>query len=164
MVRVIDSFTGSYLFLSNFYRHPICYHAVDFPSSEHAFQAEKTLSRSERLEIAGYQYTENGWPFVRELTPAQAKWYGRNRITKRANWERIKVRVMYEILQIKFNDGRLAQLLRDTQPADLIEGNWWHDNFWGNCTCRRALCGSLAGQNQLGRLLMRIRNEKHWGQ
>ena len=26
------------------------------------------------------------------------------------------------------------QQLIDTGDAMLIEGNWWHDNYWGNCT------------------------------
>lgn len=33
----------------------------------------------------------------------------------------------------------------------------WHDNFWGNCTCVK--CENIEGQNWLGKLLMKVRDE-----
>ena len=44
-----------------------------------------------------------------------------------------------------------------TGGAELIEGNHWHDNFWGICTCDK--CWDKRQENQLGKLLMKIRNK-----
>ena len=38
----------------------------------------------------------------------------------------------------------------------LIEGNYWHDNYWGNCLCPK--CKEIEGQNQLGKILMKVRS------
>jgi hypothetical protein len=39
-------------FLSSFWRHPVMLHGVQYPTAEHAFQAQKTTDRGERLAIA----------------------------------------------------------------------------------------------------------------
>ena len=39
----------------------------------------------------------------------------------------------------------------------LIEGNTWHDNYWGDCSCNR--CKSKSGENMLGILLMELRDK-----
>ena len=38
----------------------------------------------------------------------------------------------------------------------LIEGNNWHDNYWGKCYC--AKCTKIDGQNKLGAILMKLRD------
>lgn len=48
---MIERFDGMYKFLSNFYMTPIEYEGLVYPSSEHAFQAAKTLSEKERLRF-----------------------------------------------------------------------------------------------------------------
>lgn len=45
-------------------------------------------------------------------------------------------------------------LLR-TGEEELVEGNYWHDNFWGACTCIK--CKDIPKQNHLGKLLMEQR-------
>ena len=45
----------------------------------------------------------------------------------------------------------LAGLLLSTGNAELIEGNWWNDTFWGICRGK--------GENHLGKILMNIRNQ-----
>ena len=44
-----------------------------------------------------------------------------------------------------------------TAPAPLLEGNYWHDNYWGDCKCKT--CEKTEGQNKLGRILMIVRKE-----
>ena len=39
----------------------------------------------------------------------------------------------------------------------LVEGNYWHDNYFGFCYCEK--CSQLPKHNQLGKILMRIREE-----
>ena len=40
---------------------------------------------------------------------------------------------------------------------ELIEGNTWSDNFWGDCHCPK--CRGIKGENNLGKLLMKIRED-----
>jgi predicted NAD-dependent protein-ADP-ribosyltransferase YbiA (DUF1768 family) len=49
----------------------------------------------------------------------------------------------------------LGKLLVETHPATLVEGNWWHDQFWGDCTCKKH--ADIPGANMLGKRLMRVR-------
>jgi hypothetical protein len=47
--------------------------------------------------------------------------------------------------------------LLQTGKSVLVEGNDFHDNVWGNCTCPR--CKDIEGENRLGRALMDLREE-----
>lgn len=129
-------FSGEYAFLSNFYPAQIRYGGIFFPTAEHAFQSMKTLSMKERLEIAKLP------------TPGQAKRAGK-KVTLRKDWEKIKLRIMKEILLVKFSNIELAEQLIATGDQILIEGNTWGDRYWGVCNGQ--------GQNNLGKLLMRVR-------
>ena len=55
----------------------------------------------------------------------------------------------------KANLAELREKLKATGDATLIEGNHWHDNRWGKCTCDK--CQNKEGQNWLGKILMEIR-------
>ncbi|MBU1213444.1 MAG: NADAR family protein [Alphaproteobacteria bacterium] len=131
-------------FLSNFYPCTIHYEGDIYTSTEHAYQAAKTLLRPER-------------DVIRNCTnPGQSKRLGR-RITLRPDWEEIKLSVMEDLLRRKFYGERLRERLLSTGDRPLIEGNTWHDNFWGDCSCPR--CAKIPGKNHLGKLLMQIRSE-----
>lgn len=67
---------------------------------------------------------------------------------------------MEEVLRAKFKDTALQNLLRKTKGFKLIEGNLWHDNHWGSCTCKKRRVCQLPGKNILGILLMKIRDEE----
>lgn len=136
MSQPIDSFSGVYRFLSNFYPCPIVYEGALYPSLEHAFQAAKTIDGVER-------------EWVRLAPrPGEAKRRGR-RVTKRDDWDDIRINVMRELLFQKFNDPQLRQRLLNTGDTQLIEGNDWGDVFWGVCRGH--------GENWLGKLLMEVR-------
>lgn len=64
---------------------------------------------------------------------------------------------MNDILHAKFSVSELAEKLIATGDAYLEEGNHWHDNRWGKCTCEK--CSAKEGQNWLGKILMGIRTE-----
>lgn len=66
--------------------------------------------------------------------------------------------IMLELLRLKFTrNPELGKLLIATGDALLEEGNKWHDNFWGDCTCDD--CRDIEGENWLGKLLMQVRDE-----
>jgi ribA/ribD-fused uncharacterized protein len=142
MPAVIDNFDGEFAFLSNFYPSPVAYEGAQYPTIEHAFQAAKTLDQTERERVR------------LAATPGNAKRIGR-RVHLREDWEEIKVDVMRSLLAAKFSDERLKQNLLATRDATLVEGNTWHDNYWGDCRCDR--CGKRNGANMLGNLLMQVR-------
>ena len=142
-MKTIDSFTDKYRFLSNFYPCTITYEGITYPSNEHYYVAMKTTDLPLRKKISEVP------------TAGQVKRFGRN-MEIRPDWDSVKLQVMKYGLEQKFSDPTLAQMLKDTGDAHLIEGNTWHDNFWGICPCSK--CKSL-GTNYLGKLLMKVRSE-----
>lgn len=142
--ETIDAFHGSYRFLSNFFPCSVSYGGEVYPTSEHAFQAAKTTQQKWRDRIRD------------AAMPGNAKALGRA-APLREDWEAIRVGVMFGVLFHKFLENPLlAKRLGGTAPAYLEEGNRWHDNFWGVCTCPR--CPGV-GKNVLGKLLMRLREQ-----
>ena len=135
---MILEFRGKYRFLSNFYPCSIVYEGIEYPTTEHAYQAAKTLDTERRYHISQLE------------TPGQAKRAGKN-VKLRDDWEEVKIQVMYEICKLKFTKPNFAQKLLATGNQELVEGNTWNDTFWGRCKGR--------GQNNLGKILMIIRDE-----
>jgi predicted NAD-dependent protein-ADP-ribosyltransferase YbiA (DUF1768 family) len=66
----------------------------------------------------------------------------------RSDWDEVKVEVMRALVRIKFSTDLQPHLL-STGEAELVEGNWWGDQFWGVCDGK--------GENWLGRILMETR-------
>jgi ribA/ribD-fused uncharacterized protein len=144
-MRIISNFKGRYRPLSNFYMTWFKYRREVYPSSEHAFQASKTLNKIHKDLIRTCQF------------PATAKKLGRT-VELRPDWEEIKLKVMYKILLAKFKqDEKCREALLSTGNAKLIEGNHWHDNIWGECNCIR--CSGKKKHNHLGKILMKVREE-----
>ena len=136
---MINSFTGEYYFLSNFYESSVLYDGIVYRNAEAAFQAQKTLDQSSRQLMATYP-------------PNIAKRFGRN-VELRPDWEKIKDKIMTEVVYAKFRDNNeLMRKLMATGDEELIEGNTWHDNYWGDCYCNK--CKSKPGKNMLGKILM----------
>lgn len=130
-------FYGEYGFLSNFYLHPITYEGIIYPSSEHAYQAAKSLDTNERIRMSLLPH------------PRDAKREGKL-LKKRKDIESVKFDIMLNVCTLKFEDPTLAAMLKATEPNKLIEGNHWKDTFWGVCEGK--------GENNLGQILMFIRN------
>jgi ribA/ribD-fused uncharacterized protein len=138
MNKTIDSFRGDYFFLSNFFECSVTYKNLTYTNNEAAFQAQKCVSDSERIQFT-------------KLNPSEAKKLGR-KVTLRKDWESVKIKIMEEIVRAKFvQNPELAQKLIATGNAYLEEGNTWGDKVWGTVN------GS--GANNLGIILMKVRNE-----
>lgn len=139
-----DFHTRGYEFLSNFSWVEVGYRGVKYPSVEHAFQAAKTLILAERELIRACR------------TPHAAKRLGGPKakggiVTLRHDWDKIKLDIMLYLLRQKFSKPELKAKLLATGDQELVEGNKWHDTFWGVC--------NGIGSNHLGRLLMQVRSE-----
>lgn len=135
---MIREFEGQYRFLSNFYPCTIIYEGITYPTTEHAYQAAKTLDLERKIYISRLE------------TAGQAKRKGKN-VQLRPDWEEVKLQIMYNICKLKFSKPQFAEELKATGTQELIEENTWNDTFWGRCNGK--------GQNNLGKILMRIREE-----
>jgi len=143
----IRRFDGTqYAFLSNFYPSVVQFEGLNYATVEHAFQAAKSTEFFFRKLIATLPAEKAGL----------AKRRGRT-IRLRRDWENIKIDIMFDLLCYKFKQPDLKKLLLNTGGKKLIEGNHWHDNIWGDCSCKR--CESIQGQNWLGRLLTEVRSQ-----
>lgn len=138
---MIDCFMHEFAFLSNYARI--------LPESpvtvEHLYQAAKAACPEDAARIMSAE------------TPGDAKKMAR-KIKKVDNWNEIKLHIMFNLLLYKFSFAENTQKLLATGDEELCEGNIWHDNFWGNCTCEH--CADKIGQNHLGKLLMKVRDLK----
>lgn len=144
MMKMIDKFDGEFAFLSNFYPSAISDGYTTFPTVEHYFQACKC------------EYMDDYDAIAAAPTPGQAKRLGRQAVL-RDDWEQNKLNVMETALRKKFAIPELREKLLATGDAYLVEGNFWHDNTWGDCGCEK--CKHTHGQNNLGKLLMKIRTD-----
>lgn len=143
MEKQISFFKDEFVFLSNFYSSPIIWRGTKWPTVEHAYQASKSKCPDYEERIRGAE------------TPAIAKKLGQ-KAPLREDWEEVKVTIMTELVWLKFDQNReLGDKLLSTGSAKLVEGNYWHDNFWGGCFCHR--CRNKEGKNMLGFILMEVR-------
>lgn len=132
----IDKFDGSYAFLSNFYPAEVTWNNLKFPCVENAYQAAKCVNPSDQI------------PF-QTMKPGQAKRTGRT-VLCRPDWDDVKLSIMNNLISQKFTlHPQLKSQLLNTGDMELIEGNYWHDAFWGVCNGQ--------GENHLGQILMRVR-------
>ncbi len=143
---MISEFTNTYRALSNFWFIGVYLpdDKILYPSVEHAYQAAKTLDIEQRQII------------VNADTPGKAKRLGKE-LTLRDNWNKQRRAIMLHLLKIKFAYPDMEMLLLSTGNQKLVEGNVWHDNYWGECSCMA--CKDDIKHNWLGKLLMLIRME-----
>jgi N-glycosidase YbiA len=133
--KIIDSFHGEYRWLSNFWIHD----TENMLSVEHYYQAAKATNAEDYARVLTCK------------TPGEAKKMGKE-IICRADWEDVRLTLMEHFLREKFFwNTALAAKLKTTSDCLLVEGNTWGDKFWGVCDGE--------GQNHLGKLLMKIRDE-----
>ena len=138
-MTTIDRFTGDHAFLSNFHPSPIEVDGIVYATVEHAFQAAKTFDTAEKQTLAAAD------------TPSKVKRMGR-KVQLRPDWEQVKVGIMEAFVRLKFTaHADLRTKLLATDDAELVEGNNWNDRFWGVCRGK--------GQNELGKILMKVRAE-----
>jgi len=141
--NVIAEFRGDYRFLSNFYPAVVEFEGITYPTVEHAYQSAKTLDMAARKRIAAC------------ATPADAKREGRALAgagKQRGDWEQVKFDVMEQCVRYKFtHHPDLADQLLATGDAILEEGNTWNDRVWGVYQGQ--------GENHLGKILMKVREE-----
>lgn len=154
-MEAITSFQGTYRFLSNFYilQIPVIFEGLEFFTTEAAYVASKTVDLSLRKEI-------------QRMSPGKAKRFGarifEEELSPNPVWsDTYKLFVMEDLVFQKFSkDSDLGILLTETYPRKLIEGNTWHDNFFGICSCGNCPTEKTRPpeeQNNLGKISMHVR-------
>jgi len=139
----IDRFRGDHHFLSNFYVREMVVDSKTFATNEHFFQASKAR--------------DDAWFEVIRTCPSagDSKHLG-HEVPMRPDWEEIKNDIMLKGLRIKFSLPDMREKLLATGDRVLVEGNTWHDQYWGRCDCSNH---GGEGLNWLGRMLMQVRAE-----
>ena len=125
--------------LSNFYERDTKIGPFIYPTNEHWFQSENCADFYDKIDV------------IMADGPKEAKKLGRE-FEMRDNWDEIKVLYMYKGLRAKFTKNRdLMKYLLDTGDAELVEDSPY-DSYWGRGR-------DWKGENKMGKLLMRLRDE-----
>lgn len=139
--ETIDSFKGVYDFLSNRFACCFIWEGLRYGNAEAAFQSSKYMNEQARKVFCNYSADK-----------AALKGNG---IPTTTAWERQRLDIMASILSAKFAQNTdLMRRLRDTGNRLLINGNNKHELFWG------VDLYSWEGENNLGKLLMKIRDKE----
>lgn len=138
---MITEFKGKTRWLSNFTLCPISLDGRIYPSTEHAYMSQKNHS------IEWKEFCSSPSTSCIDVKKAGSK------IELREDWENIKFSVMESILRQKFNKQPFKDQLILTGSEEIQEGNTWGDTLWG------IDLNTGKGQNMLGKLIMKIRNE-----
>lgn len=140
---MIKGFFNEFRWLSNFAPVTITYEGITYPSTENAYQAAKYKENETKQHIAS-------------LSASKAKTFSRKNIPTDVWSDDRRLKVMEDLSRLKFSKQEFKQKLVATGDKEIVEENYWHDNFFGSCTC--AKCNNK-GQNKLGKILMQLREE-----
>ena len=130
-------------FFSNFFKAPIVIDGVDYPTTEHYFQAMK--------------FATTDIPYMEKIasvsSPGEAARLGRSRSHPlRKDWEEVKDDIMRKALDAKFTQHpSLKKQLLVTGDKQLVE-HTKNDSYWGDG-------GDGTGKNMLGHLLVELRQQ-----
>ena len=132
-----------YYEFTNFFPSPIELDGKLWPTTEHYFQAQKFVGTPLVEIIRQKKYPRDVFEFAQKPDIASQC---------RKDWKEVKVQVMKKALVAKFTQhDDLCQLLIGTGKRTLVERSPY-DTFWGDG-------GNGSGKNQLGKLLMEVREE-----
>jgi ribA/ribD-fused uncharacterized protein len=144
-LQKIDNFSGYFEFLSNNFLTPIYFEGILFPSVSHAFHAARSTDDNTRKAIL------NAESLIAVSKIAK-------RIEDPADWPSKRVKVMEQLIRDKFRRSKeLQEKLKATQNREIVmtyDEESAGNIFWGVVKGK-----ADKGQNQLGRILMIIRQD-----
>jgi len=153
------------MYFSNCVKAPIVVDGEPFASSEHYFQINKFMADIETtrkfamgLNISldeQLRRNRDNIAAMHVMSPEEVARHGRScrMCPIRADWDTVRVNVMYRALAEKFKDGEFHKVLADSYDKVLIE-RAPRDDYW-------AINNEGRGENMLGILLMYIRELAH---
>lgn len=166
----ILKFRQEFSYLSNFnvLKNKIHYFGYDYISVEAGYMAQKCD------DVAWKQYCSTISPHSNAQSEMKKAAY---KVDLVKDFRDKQLKIMLDLLRLKFrNNPELANKLVATYPRMIMEGNVWNDRYWGATIPKQKHChlsdsGELeklyeefpqyfyVGQNYLGRLLMKVRDE-----
>ena len=135
----IVGFKDEYGFLSNFYNHTVKVNGLFFQNNVAAFLAQMYSNKNQQ------RY------FTKLLPAAAIRFFEMTRIKPPTDWDSKKEQIMYNICKNKFTNQRLREQLLATGDAELINESNFANDYWGRHDGQ--------GENMLGKVLMRLRQE-----
>lgn len=137
---MIKEFQGEYRWLSNFWPVAIEYKGRVFKTVEHAYMSEKNDADIWK----DFCVNEHNPKIVNKMSRI---------VLLRPDWDIVKIEIMRELTQIKYQNSELRDRLLLTGDESLQEGNTWGDVFWG------VDLETGKGENNFGKILMEVRTE-----
>lgn len=160
-----------YKFLSNMYPCKVVLNGIEYQTAEACFHSFKFKEIKYKKMFSNLKIKPNAnW---KELGKKAKRLGQKNGITKQYNlpfdkkaWDNGKAqKAMLKTIRAKFKNKELAKKLLNTGNAILIEGTFWNDRTWGVGLRRikdkddNIIGYKGSGKNQLGKILMKVRNE-----
>jgi ribA/ribD-fused uncharacterized protein len=142
MIKIPYYETSNFVF-SNFSPHSVTINEIKYPTVEHAYHAAKFDNEKIKEEIKNAG------------SPLKAYELGKKyKDLRKDEWDDIKVNTLYELVKEKvLQHEEVKDALRATCDEEIVEENP-NDDFWGSGKDGK-------GQNHMGKILMRIRDELH---
>ena len=141
-VSKIDSFTDYYEFLHNNFYTPVFYECMLFPSVTHAYQAARSNDQTTRRAILNAENLKTVLNIAKRIDDSE-------------NWNMRRLKIMEHLIRDKFRRSKeLQEKLKATGTREIVmtyEEETVANTFWGAVKNK--------GQNQLGRILMKIRED-----
>ncbi len=127
--------------LSNFSAFAIEWKGRVWPTSEHAYQAEKYSNEEIIEKLFRSRSVDEVYRIAQD-----------HKSERRADWDEVKIDLMKDILKEKMKQHPIIEtMLIESGDRPLIKDTW-KDNFWG-------WGPNKDGKNMLGVLWMEVRNE-----
>ena len=147
LAEKVEEFIGFYnrefFCLDNFSSFAVVYKGVKYPTVEHAYQSQKFANTAPKIadEIANSFSAYE----AQKIAHANKKDYD-------SQWDYIKVGIMEELLRLKLEQNAYVKTKLLQTKDYLICEDSPKDDFWG-------IGFNRDGQNQLGKLWMKLREE-----
>ena len=143
MKEVIGFYPREFYCLDNFSSFKVKYNGYVYSTAEEAYQAAKFYKCAPKIVDA----------IRNSFSAHEAQKIAReNKNFQRADWEKIKLRTMEEILRAKVQQNPyVLKKLLETKKYIIVEDSP-KDNYWGWGLYRN-------GENMLGKLWMKLRDE-----
>lgn len=152
-IDILTFTTPETRWLSNMTRVEILYKGIIYPSTESFYQAMK-YDENDRIKIEGWNFSITIRSHIAyNLKPSESKQFSKENPMTNPKFEENKLEIMRYAQRQKYRQEPFKSKLLATGDAYLEEGNWWHDRFWG-CDIK-----TREGENNLGRIIMEVRDE-----
>ncbi len=127
-------------------------HGISYPSVEHAYQSSKTKNLTQKKLIAAQVETPAAWAGLGGLRVYRSL-LRTKQLEKDPEFDKNRLQIMEKLLREKFSREPFRKALLDTYPHPIKDIDpKGRDIYW-------AVCPKGQGQNQLGKLLEKIRKD-----